>query len=226
MPLDFKIEVSDYQEVAVWKITEEIDQLKSGLSLNKQEQIELDSIKHEKGKMQWLAVRQLARQILQTGDQILYTENGVPYLKHGDFHLSISHSEERVALSCNQKYETGIDIQFSSDKIESIQSKFASDWELSWIGEEAKSDYLHLLWSAKEALFKYYTTEMPFKEAEVQSFVFKKSGTIEAVRKRENFTDIFQLTYRTFDNYYLVYLSELISIEYGTQTHIKEKRKG
>jgi len=219
LPIDLNIQVSDYQDVSVWTITETIQELRKGLDLNGQEEMELSRIKHEKGKKQWLAVRQLAKKVLKTGDQIIYNDFGVPHLKGHDFHISLSHSEEKVALSFNRDYETGIDIQYKNQKILNIKRKFTSDFELDWIPSEKESDFLHILWGAKEAMFKYYTCEMPFKMAEVQAFELRNQGVINTVRKRADKKDIFQLTYRIFEGYYLVYLSDLISIEIGTRTN-------
>ena len=220
MPLEFNINVNDIQDVSVWDIKESIEELKIGLSFNEIEMNELDRISHEKGKKHWLAIRQLARISLKSGDQIVYDHLGVPSLKGHDIHISLSHSENKVAISCNKKYETGIDIQYFNEKILNIKNKFCNEFEKQWLPLN-DIHHLHLLWGAKESLFKYYTTQMPFKEVEVQPFTLSSSGRINAVRKRKDKSDEFQLTYRIFDSYYLIYLSNIISIDIGTSNNTR-----
>ena len=225
MPLEFIYNVHPHLDIAVWDITETVEELRKSLIFNPQEETELENISHDRSKKQWLAARNLLRVVLKSGNQVMYNSLGVPSLKDNAAHISLSHSEYKVALSSNRNFETGVDIQHYNEKILNIENKFCSADEKHWMpkGEERIS-YLHLLWGLKESLFKYYTTQMPFTSVTALPFDLNKEGRIEAIRKRDDHLDAFHLSYRIFDDYFLVYLKDIISIEQRTQQNISEEK--
>ena len=224
MPLNFIDKIHPHLDIAVWDITESVDELRAPLTFNEQEEQELAAISHDRSKKQWLAARNLLRTVLKAGNQVIYSPLGVPSLKDNAAHISLSHSEFKVALSSNTQFETGVDIQFYNEKIYNIEDKFCNGDEKKWMPRSDKRiSFLHLLWGVKESLFKYYTTQMPFTSVTALPFDLKDKGKIEAIRKRKGGLDAFHLSYRIFDNYYLVYLKDIISVEERTQVYFSEK---
>lgn len=209
MPVQLLKKINPNLTISVWQIAEEIDELRSDININKQEEQELELIHHTRGKKQWLAARNLIKHTLNAEQHVVYNDLGVPFLDGQKANISLSHSGNRVAFACNIKEETGIDIQQYNEKIFNIASKFMNQFELNWVNDHKdKRHYLHLLWNFKESIFKYYTTQMPFKSVEIQPFEFSGEGWVKAVRKLEGNSQYFHMRYFTFDDYYLGFLVE------------------
>lgn len=99
------------------------------------------------------AVRKLLREM--TGDdslQILYEESGKPLLSDGR-QISISHTRGYAAIIIADR-PVGIDIEYMSDRVGRITSKFVRE------DEKADSTLSQLLlWSAKETVFKLFSAD-------------------------------------------------------------------
>lgn len=83
-----------------------------------------------------------------------------PFLPDERFHFSISHCGDFAAVIVSRTHRVGIDIEIPVDVIGRIRDKFLSPEELETFGLMAhpETDYskMTLLWSAKEAVFKWY----------------------------------------------------------------------
>ena len=60
MPVQLLKNINPTLTISVWHIAEEIDELRSDININKQEEQELELIHHTRGKKQWLAARKVA----------------------------------------------------------------------------------------------------------------------------------------------------------------------
>ncbi|MES2629199.1 MAG: 4'-phosphopantetheinyl transferase superfamily protein [Bacteroidota bacterium] len=94
-------------------------------------------------------------------------------------HISFSHSRELIVLaygSCN----VGIDLQYYTDKLVRVSSKFISEHERSLLSTEEQqfNRQVHYMWCAKEAVFKLYGTEVPFKDIVSDTLDLRESGEI------------------------------------------------
>ena len=108
--------------------------------------------KGKKSKEYFLAVRKL----LKDEDSELtieYDSRGKPYLNK-EKGISISHSNEMVAIGISNETHFGIDIQYKTDKIFKIKSKFLSKNESKFLSKTDDIELLTKLWSAKESIFK------------------------------------------------------------------------
>ena len=90
-----------------------------------------------------------------------------PYLPAEEYHFSISHCGDYAAAIVSSDQRVGIDIEMPSLKVERIRDKFLNREELLKFeilspslpgskSENQNSDLLTVLWSAKEAVFKWY----------------------------------------------------------------------
>ena len=121
---------------------------------------QMPTIKAAHRRSEWLASRLLMRELGIT--TISYLSNGKP-VSPGCF-ISLSHSSNEVALVVSTT-EVGLDIQFVNEKISIIRSRFCSDTEWQWLQVHPESlRALTIVWSAKEAVFKYYGEEVEFAE--------------------------------------------------------------
>lgn len=107
---------------------------------------------------EWLASRELLSEIagLPTHTSCLYDEYGKPYLRGSDRHISVSHSESWNAAMVSDK-PCGVDIQVYTPTVERIAVRFLSDREIQQAAHaKDKLRHLHLLWGAKECIYKAY----------------------------------------------------------------------
>ncbi len=148
----------DRAESGIWFLSEDIDHFLSNIDLDPDEEIELNSILLDSKKLQWLGARYLLHKMsgrVKRG-AINKTEKGFPRLENSSFSISLSHSENYVAAAA-APYPIGVDIQTKTPKIMRILDKFASDGE-NVICKASEDDLTlaHLIWSAKEGMFKAY----------------------------------------------------------------------
>lgn len=143
----------------LWKVEEPVDYFYNNIGkLSPAAEAELDSIHHEKRRLEWLSVRWLLMNILKEYDlpieRLDKDEYGKPYLIDSSLHLSISHAFPYVAAIVDPCEPTGVDIEAPKDKILRISKKFMHVDELT-SAEEDKFQ-LTLYWCAKEVLYKIF----------------------------------------------------------------------
>lgn len=138
-------------EVAIWKIEEEESFFREATGL-------VSLIHSDKRRIEYYAGRYLLTHVIPNLnlDDIKIDRIGKPYLPGGEFHFSISHSFPYVAVAVHTECPIGVDIQVYRDKITRIAPKFLSDDEMRLFAVDVRS--ITLLWSAKEAMFKWRGT--------------------------------------------------------------------
>ena len=137
--------------VLIWKI-EEPEQFfsqASGLT---------SDIKSDKRRIEFLTGRYLLTLMIPGIDlsRIEKNEIGKPFLPQAIENFSISHSYPYVAVALNEEAPVGVDIQVYKEKITGLQSKFLSTDEAEWAHNDPVR--ITLLWSVKEALYKWKAT--------------------------------------------------------------------
>jgi len=151
MPLYQIKKVSKTISIGIWKVTESIDELTLALQDKQFDLSTLPKVKNEQRLKEWLATRLLIHYFYPSYI-IQYDEFGKPYLNN-QHSISISHTTKYVAVLINKKAHCGIDIEKISSKITRIKHKFLNENDLLQYTSEKE---LTTLWSAKEALYKYY----------------------------------------------------------------------
>lgn len=166
----YKKEEYDDLVWAVWRVDESIDELESMLGYKLEDS-------NQKRLKERTAVRVLLKNLLGEDTPILYKNSGKPYLENGMF-VSISHTNNYIAISLSENRETGIDIETISNKVLRVKNKFISEDEPIDPQNEAKHLLIH--WSAKEALYKIIDRETKSlaNDILVSSFCPKDSGQI------------------------------------------------
>ena len=166
----------------------------------------IDSSKHEdiknfSRKEEFYGVRWLLNEIYPSAT-ISYSKTGKPILSNGK-EMSISHSGDIIALAITSNQLCGIDVQELTEKTIKLRQKFLSEEEMTLINETNLVGNC-LAWSSKETLFKMVDEEnMPFKSC------FKIKGinklTISTSVRHQNFEGQFNLNYKVFDTFVMVY---------------------
>lgn len=154
----------------IWKVTETIDELRS-LITEKSFTPDFLKYKSPSRQLEFLAVRVLILQLTGKELRVLHYETGKPYIEDYSGRISISHTKGFVAVAIHPDREVGIDIEYRSDRVKKIVSKFISDKEMSLIDEklypitdESTNDFVRvnmylLFWSSKETIFKVLNAE-------------------------------------------------------------------
>lgn len=211
MPLVHKINLEKEGVVGVWHNIEGDEFFKEQLFIYP---VESDEIKDLNGRKlsEWYCSRYLLHLLSGRHDRgaCIKDDFGKPMLVDSDFEISISHSGEYTAV-IGFPSSVGIDIQIIVTKIDRIKHKFATDIELASIDPTQYLASLHVIWGAKEAMYKAYgKRELDFKgHMSVEPFDYIKAPF--KFRGKVNKNDIvmnFDLFCHTIDQYILIYAIE------------------
>ena len=159
MALVVKIEDGDLR-LAFWQLTEDVNALVSSALFTDDDRKEFQLLHHEKRKREFVASRAALRIGLENTAPVLYEPNGKPYLSSSA--MSMSHCLP-IAGALTHPSHAGFDIQFPDQKLYTIRHRFAHTDELAAALKSSNElDYLTLLWSAKEAVFKVFGEQLTF----------------------------------------------------------------
>lgn len=209
MPFFKEIILPNNTSVYLWKINEEIADLKQHLLLTEISTNRLVKMKSESHMKGFLAVRKLLNEINYTDSDLYYDSFGKPLLKNGK-NISISHSHEFACIIISDK-NVGIDIELKNEKIlKNISLLFNEDFILNT--KEYKENAISLTtfcWAIKEALFKLIPeNDVSFKDnISIHPFQINENSCIASVEINNKKTS-YTIHLETIDNYVLAYVIE------------------
>lgn len=176
MPIFFQEDIDETTRLGIWKIEEAEDFFLKSV-------VPQRNVSHPHKKLQHLAGRYLLKYLFPHFplSLILIADTRKPYLENEAYHFSISHCGEYAAAIVSKTKRVGVDIEMTTEKVERIKHKFLSEEERKNInnlppmvngqkfgggeGMFTGIKQLTLLWSCKEAVFKWYGLgEVDFKE--------------------------------------------------------------
>lgn len=195
--------ISEATLIGIWRIEESKEELISQLT-----HIEwikdIYSYKSETRVLEVLATRILIKKLLGEEKRIVYNNNGKPSFTDDSYYISISHTQEYIAVALNKERPIGVDIELISEKIKRVQSRIISDKE--YIDKENELIHLLLHWSAKEAIFKFIDSEgVDFrKHLIVEKFKPQNEGIFYASEYRTDINHHFKAYYRVEKDFVLV----------------------
>ena len=187
--------INNSTKIILWKI---IPGELSESQLSEDDKCLLKTRKHKNSKEYFLAVRKL----LENEDPELtidYDLKGKPFLNKQKG-ISISHSNEIVAICISNEIDFGIDVQYKTDKVFKIQSKFLSEMESKFLGKKNDLESLIKVWSAKESIYKALGKE---------GVSFSKDLEINTVNDK----DLFRAGYYKKDNIKIKFDLDFLFIE-------------
>lgn len=181
----------------IWKIEESSDMLLSLLKNREAYETELTVFRTEKRLQEWLAVRVLLQELLDEPKRIAYRPSGAPYLVDSPYHISISHTKGYAAVLLREESPAGIDIEYRSDRILKIRSRFMTPEEEANIDKEHEAEHLLVYWCAKETLFKMLgRDEVDFcKHLHLCPFTYAKEGSFTVYESRTALKSAYTLNY-------------------------------
>lgn len=157
MPIFFQHQINETTRLGVWKIEETEEFFKGNVPQHR-------DVTHPHKRLQHLAGRFLLQYLFPDFpfELIQIADTRKPFLQNEQYHFSISHCGDYAAAIVSKHNRVGIDVEIPTEKIERIAPKFLSNAEkgVFRIHTEQASEFniqlATLLWSCKEAVFKWY----------------------------------------------------------------------
>jgi len=215
MALLIRKELAGNSLLGVWKIEENDAWYFNNPLLTERVQSRIDGYKSVQRKLQAIAVRILIKTLLpsEKNVDIGYNEKNKPFFTEALYKLSITHSRNMVAVLLSDTVEVGVDIEKQDLQVERVAHKFMNSEEESnyaSILESEKLDYLHVLWGAKECMYKLYGKGgLDFREdMTVHKFDLKSQGDFTGMVSKDERLIHVAGVYTKLDNFVLVYVLE------------------
>ena len=173
MPVFYQQTIDRHSKIGIWKIEETEQFFLQTVPLQ-------NEITHPHKRLQHLAGRYLLRYLFPDFpyELIRIADTRKPFLENDAYHFSISHCGDYAAAIVSREKRVGVDVELYSEKVERVRKKFVSSLEESvlegFAPDNHYSKYLALLWSSKEAIFKWYGAgQIDFKKhMQLQSIHF------------------------------------------------------
>ena len=193
--------INNSTKIILWKI---IPGELSETNLSKHDKDLLKTRKGKNSKEYFLA----ARKLLKNEDSELtieYDSKGKPYLNK-EKGISISHSNEIVAIGISNEIDFGIDVQFKTDKVFKIQSKFLSEMESKFLGKKNDLESLIKVWAAKESIYKALGKKGVSFSNDLEIDIKKNKDLFKVgYYKKDNYKIKFDLDFLFIDEYIICY---------------------
>ena len=206
MALFFQQNINQTSKLAIWKIEEPELFYTKLVSLRA-------TISHPQKRLQHLAGRYLLPFLFADfpHNAIEIADTRKPFLPTAQYHFSISHCTDYAAAIVSKNQAVGIDIEIITERVHKIKHKYLHALEQAFVNDypiEKQTELLTVLWSAKEAMFKWWGRgDIDFSEAmQIQSFELKESGVMHASFKKDNFKTALELNYKIINQMSLVWL--------------------
>lgn len=214
MPLFYQHNINESTKLGIWRIEEPESFFLQHVSLQR-------DITHPHKRLQHLAGRYLLKFLFPGFPYKLIeiANTRKPYLPNEMYHFSISHCGNYAATIVSKTNRPGIDIEIPTPKVARVMHKFLhssekgdiENWRTVTGTEVSGETYLRmltLLWSAKEAVFKWYGNgEVDFSEhirLRIPSTVNNK-GIIEGAFVKNESRSL-KLHYMQFESICLVWV--------------------
>lgn len=207
MPIFFQQEINGDTKLGIWKIEEEEAFFAAKVPLQR-------DIRHPHKRLQHLAGRYLLQYLFPDFpiELIRIADTRKPFLDDETYHFSISHCDHYAAAIVSKINRVGVDLELVTDKIERIQHKFSSvderillndEWAIGNGRPPSAVEGLTLLWSCKEAVFKWYGLgEVDFKEhIQIKSLIPVEAGRTDSIALFKKNEDLFLDLHSRFFNH-------------------------
>jgi phosphopantetheinyl transferase len=185
-----------HQDLHLWNLTESID---SWTQLAEANAYSFKNNPPNRRDIERFATLLLLKEA-KLEDQLQYNEFGKPLLKDGRF-ISISHDKNFVGIILHES-EVGLDIQTAEERIHRIASKFCNENELA---QFHSTEELTAIWCTKEAIFKFFGTDVPFAESITVTTIDWNAEEIIANYSGVHGDRIFTLKLMNLNNTFVVY---------------------
>jgi len=206
MALEYIKQINGNIHLAVWKIEEDLEFYAQKVTLSSIDQEIVGSTTHPEKKLEFMAGRLLCKTVLKqlniSNQPIFRNKYGKPEIPDSEYNISLSHTENYIALAIGFKLNVGIDIEQPKAKMKKIAPRLYTEQEMKYCGDNLEN--FSKIWSAKEVLYKLFEKrELNFKdhlnvmpENEQWSLM---TGTI----KKDHFHQSFTLAFYELEKYFI-----------------------
>lgn len=194
MPLTRKQRLDDGSWLAIWKMDEPLD------SLPRPRQVDLSQYKGQRLReklTEYVLLGELTRQ----DDLVIdHDEDGAPVVKK--YQISISHTKGWAAMILSKHHRNGIDIEYMSDRVNKIASRFMRNDE-----QQATPKGRLITWCAKEAAYKYYHEQhLGLLEMRLLPFTAQEKGVVQLENLRQG--GGININYEANDDFVMTFINE------------------
>lgn len=207
MALFYQQDINQTSKLAVWKLAETEDFFSAVVPLRQ-------NIAHPHKRLQHLAGRYLLPLLFPDFPyaEIEIADTRKPFLPGEQYHFSISHCGDFAAAIVSSNRLVGIDIEMVTGRVHKIKHKYLHAEELAFVNTypiEKQTALLTLLWSAKEAMFKWWGRgNVDFSEAmRIEPFTLNREGILNARFVKDGILIPLELNYRIMGEMCLVWAS-------------------
>jgi hypothetical protein len=196
LPLIKKIKEKNYT-IGIWKITS------SEYDSNLCEKIHPDyhsnflNYKMEKRRWEVYGTKLLFNELISNNE--LTSKKGIPYIKDNEKHISITHTNDLVAMIIADYY-CGIDIESQERDASKIKHKFLNIRDFK-NGDDKKE--ILKTWCMKEVLYKVKKEQKIMFNTHL--FIQKKSSDFFGICQHPKFSFSCSLKIVNFENYFLAF---------------------
>jgi len=210
VPLFYQQDINQDTRLAVWEIRESESFFLEKVSLKRE-------ITHPHKRLQHLAGRYLLVYLFPDfpSELIEIADTRKPFLPDEQYHFSISHCGDFAAAIVSKTERVGIDVELLTPRVEKIKHKFLHTEELAMVDHTLvdRIQLLTLLWSAKEAMFKWWARgDVDFSEVlRVWNMPITLEGKINASFQKNELDIALQLDYRLMKDLTLCWINSKYS---------------
>jgi phosphopantetheinyl transferase len=216
--LFYQQNINEQTKLAIWELTEMEEFFATTVTIQ-------NNVTHPHKRLQHLAGRYLLPYLFPDfpTSSIAIADTRKPFLPEEQYHFSISHCGNYAAAIVSKEERVGIDIEVVTERVHKIKHKYLHPSELEFVNEyslEKQTALLTLLWSAKEAMFKWWGNgDVDFSEVlRIDNFSFTERGIIHARFEKEETLFPLELNYQMMAGMSLVWLSTIPSQEVMVKT--------
>lgn len=187
-------------------MSEPWEDLLAMLELPASEMDAFKAIAKPKRKQEWLACRALLQEMLGRYGLIGYDAERKPHIIGSETAISMSHSGEYVCVYLRKGAPVGVDIQQMKPSISRGAFYFLNDEEMQWVELEDNLQ-MHLIWSAKESVFKYAgdaAIDLK-KHIRINPFSRNQNDHFEVSLQKGDLSEMIQIQFDTFEDYVLTW---------------------
>ncbi len=210
MPLFYQQDINQDTRLAVWEISEDESFFLEKVSLRRE-------IAHPHKRLQHLAGRYLLVYLFPDfpAELIEIADTRKPFLPDEQYHFSISHCGNFAAAIISRTERVGVDVELLTPRVEKIKHKFLHPDELQMVDEATinRIQILTLLWSAKEAMFKWWGSgDVDFSEVlRIWQMPNELNGKINASFQKNEVDVALHLDYRLMNELTLCWVNQTYS---------------
>ncbi|HEX5655370.1 MAG TPA: 4'-phosphopantetheinyl transferase superfamily protein [Chitinophagaceae bacterium] len=200
MPIFHQQQVGPFTRLGIWKIEETEAYFKANVPQHR-------DVTHPHKRLQHLAGRFLLQFLFPDFpfELIQIADTRKPFLPEEQYHFSISHCGNYAAAIVSQKRRVGIDVELVRPLVAQLIPKFLSAAERHMLFHSTQLEQSTLMWSAKEAVFKWYGDgAVDFRQHIQLQRIHEGSETIDCFFAKTG--EELMVHYRVFDRLVLAWV--------------------